>query len=64
MVSVQATLNLPPETTKTRLGALEMQKQSLSEAIQRLIPSAQKLNDARLETLAARTELIETLASK
>ena len=64
MVSVQTALNLPPQTTKTRLVALETQKRSLSEAIQRLIPSAQKLNDARLETLAARKELIEAVASK
>ena len=64
MMSVQAVLSLPPEAAKTRLLALETQKRSLPEVIQRLIPSAQKVNDARLEVFAARKELQEALAAK
>jgi hypothetical protein len=43
---------------------METQKRALPEAIQRLIPSAQKVNDARLEVFTARKELLETLAAK
>jgi hypothetical protein len=64
MASVQAVLNLPPDTAKARLLTLQTQKRALPEVIQRLIPSAQKVNDARLEILAARKELLETLAAK
>jgi hypothetical protein len=64
LANVQTALNLPPGTTKPQLIALESQKRVLPEAIQRLIPSAQKVNDARLELLAARKELLETLATR
>ena len=64
MMRVQAVLNLQPDTAKARLLTLETQKRALPEVIQRLIPSAQKVNDGRLEILAARRELLETLAAK
>ena len=64
MMSVQTALRLPPQAAKARLPALEMQKRSLPEAIQRLIPSPQKLNDVRLEVFAAREQLLEALAVK
>lgn len=64
MTSVQAALNLPPETAKSRLVALEVQRKALPAIIQRLTPSAQKVNDARAEIYAARGELLETHAAK
>lgn len=64
MSSVQVELNLPPDATKAGLLTLETQKRALPDLMQRIIPSAQKVNDARLETLAARKELLETLAAK
>jgi len=64
MARVQTALNLPPETTKTRLGALESRKRDLPEAIQRLSPSPNKLNDARWEIFTARKELLQSLGTK
>ena len=64
MTSVQAALTLPPNTTKTRLAALETQERGFAEAIQRLIPSAQRVNDARLEVFAVRRDLLKILASE
>jgi len=64
MMRVQTALDLPPQAAKARLLALETQKRSLPEAIQRLIPSAQKLNDVRLEVFAVRKHLQEAIAVK
>jgi hypothetical protein len=64
MAAVQGVLNLPPDTAKTRLLALETQKRALPEAIQGVIPGTQKLNAARLDVFAARKELLESIAAK
>jgi hypothetical protein len=64
MAAVQAMLNLPPDTAKTRLLALETRKGALPEAIQRVIPGTQKLNDARLDVFVARKELLESVTTK
>jgi len=64
MTAVQAALNLPPETAKTRLLTLETQKRVLPEAIQRVIPGTQKLNDSRLEVFVTRNELLESIAAR
>jgi hypothetical protein len=64
MTSVQTAFNLPPETAKARLSALDAQRKALSAVIQRLTPSAQKVNDARAEICAARGELLEALSAK
>ena len=64
MASAQAALNLPPDATKMKLSALETQKRALPEVVQMLIPSAQRVNDARLEVFTARKELAESLATK
>ncbi len=64
MTAVQAVLNLSPDTTKTRLIALEPQRRALSEAVQRVTAGTQKLNDARLEVVEARNELLESIAPK
>jgi hypothetical protein len=64
MASVQAALNVPPDKAKTRLVTLEAERRALPGALQRLIPSALKVNDSRLEMFAARKELQETLAER
>ena len=64
MAAVQRVLNLPPDTAKTRLLALEAQKRVLPEAIQRVIPGTQKLTDSRLDIFVARNELLESIAAK
>jgi len=64
MTAVQAVLNLSPDTAKTRLIALETQRRALPEAVQRVTPGTQKLNDARLEVVVARNELLESIAAK
>jgi len=64
MKDVQAALSLPPDTAKTRISALEAQRRSLSEIVQRIIPNAQKENDARLEIFTERKELLVTLSAK
>jgi len=64
MTSVQTALNLPPDTAKARLFALDAQRKALPAVIQRLTPSAQKVNDARAEIYAARGELLEALSAK
>jgi len=64
MTVVQTALNLPPQAAKARLSALEAQKRSLAGAVLRLIPSAQKVNDNRLEVITAREELLEALARR
>jgi len=64
MNSVQTALNLPPAATTARLEALEPQRRTLPEAIQRLIPSAQKVNSARVEVLNARKGLLENVTGR
>ena len=48
MARVQAALSLPPETAKATLLELETAKRALPQVLQGLIPSAQRVNDARL----------------
>jgi hypothetical protein len=64
MAAAQEVLNLPADAAKTRLLALETQKQALPEAIQRVIPGIQKLNAARSDVFVARKELLESVATK
>jgi hypothetical protein len=63
MKAVRAVLNLPPDSAKMRLSVFEMRKSTLPEVIQRIIPHAQKENDARAEIFAARKELLEALTA-
>jgi hypothetical protein len=63
MKAAQAVLNLSPDTAKMRLSALEAQERALPVIVQRIIPNAQKENDARTEIFAARKELLETLSA-
>jgi hypothetical protein len=64
MAAVQAALNLSPDTSKARLLALESERRALPEAVQRIVPGTQKLNDARIEVFAARNDLLESIAAK
>jgi hypothetical protein len=64
MTAVQSALKLPPQQTKVRLTALESQRNSLPEVVNRIIPSTQKTNDARIEVFAAREELLQALTAK
>jgi hypothetical protein len=62
--TAQAALSLPPDTARTRMSALAIQKSALSEVVQRIIPNVQKESDARAEVFMARKELLKTLAPK
>ena len=64
MKAAQTALSLPPETAKARLSELEPDMLALTPVAQQIIPSAQKENDARLEILKVRKELLETIAAK
>ena len=63
MKAVQAALDSPPESAGGQIAALDAQKRALPVLVQRAIPNAQKENDARLEVVAARKELLDALAN-
>jgi hypothetical protein len=64
MRAVQAALKLPPDATTMQISALDTEKRALPEIVQRIVPHAQKENDARTEIFSARKELLETLSAK
>jgi hypothetical protein len=64
MTAVEAALSLSPGTSKARLLALESGRRALPEAVQRIVPGTQKLNDARIEVFTARNDLLESIAAK
>jgi hypothetical protein len=64
MKAVQAALNVAPDSAKTRLSVLEVQKRALPEIVQRIIPNTQRVNDARTEIFVTRKELVEMLSVK
>ena len=61
---VKAALETSPDTAKTRIEMLGTQKQALNELIRRVVPSPQKVNEARSEVFAARKALLVALGAK
>ncbi|MBV9886762.1 MAG: hypothetical protein JO119_09470 [Acidobacteria bacterium] len=61
MRAVQSALKQSPEKAKTSLESLDSQRSGLTEAEQRLIPNAQKANQARIDIAKARTDLLRAL---
>jgi hypothetical protein len=64
MAGVKAALRLSPDATKERLEMLETQKRTLNELIRQLVPAPKKVNESRVEVIAARKQLLELLAVK
>jgi hypothetical protein len=64
MSDVAAALRLPPPETKARIAELEGKANTICEAIRRMIPLPQHVNDARIEIISAREALLQALQSK
>ncbi len=64
MFGIQAALQEPPPTAKTRIEALEPSRKKLCADAQNTIPSPQRINEARAEISAARQSLLSALNAK
>jgi hypothetical protein len=64
MNEVSTALRLAPPTTKRRLLELDSKAKDICEPIRNLIPSPQRVNDARVEIMTARKELLDALSAK
>lgn len=64
MEVVANALRLPPEAAKQRLGAIDPKAYGICETIRDAIPSAQRVNDERMELVSARAGLLQTLQTK
>jgi hypothetical protein len=64
MADVVAALRLPPALAKPRLAQLDPKEYGICEAILVSIPSAQRVNDERMEVMAARQTLLQELQAK
>jgi hypothetical protein len=64
MNDVAGALRLPPAATNQRLAALDAKRKNICEAIRVAIPSAERVNEARTEVIAARQLLLQTLQPK
>jgi len=64
MTDVAAALRLPPSKTRQQLARLQSKERSVCEAIQRIIPSPERVNDARVEIVSAREILLQALLAK
>lgn len=61
MSEVASALRLPPPAAKQSLADLDSKEKTLCESIRIAIPSADRVNDARLEIISARSELLKAL---
>lgn len=61
MNDVAAALRLPPPATKQRLVELDGKANGICEAIRLAIPCSQCVNDARVEIIGARKDLLDAL---
>lgn len=64
MSAVSAALRLPPPAAKERIAGLDGKEKGICRAIRNLIPSSQRVNDARIEILTERQALLEALQTK
>jgi hypothetical protein len=62
MNDVATALRLPPSTATQRLQELETEKKSICDTLLQSIPSAQRVNAARIEITSARKDLLDALA--
>jgi hypothetical protein len=63
MNEVATALRLPPSTTSGRLEELETKKQAVCESLRHAIPSAQMVNNNRIDMISARKDLLDALAA-
>jgi hypothetical protein len=59
-----AAMRLPPEQTAERLASLQSTLKTLNPLFQETTPSLKRVNNARLEFVKARQQLLQTLATK
>jgi hypothetical protein len=62
MRAVQSALKESPEKSKASLEGLEAKRAALSEVEQQMIPNPQKSNQARIDVVQARAELLQALS--
>ena len=64
MSDVATALRLRPEATRQQLSGLDAKAKSICEAIRQAIPSAERLNEARIDIIAVRQALLQSLQAK
>jgi hypothetical protein len=64
MISTEEALRLPPDAASGRLKALQESAKTLHPFFRDLMPSLTRINDTRMQTHAARMQLLKALASK
>jgi hypothetical protein len=64
MSRIGAALDAKPDVAKDRIEALETERRTLPEVLQRFIPSPLRVNAARAELAAARQKLMQALVSQ
>lgn len=64
MSEVTSALRLPPPAAKEQLAKLDGKAQTICETIRQAIPSADRVNDARVEIVSARKNLLEALQAR
>jgi hypothetical protein len=64
MADVVTVLRLPPASAKPRLAQLDPKEYGICETLRVAIPSAQRVNDERLEMMVTRHALLEALQTK
>jgi hypothetical protein len=64
MNSVEEALRLPPDAASERLKTLQDSAKTLHPFFRDSIPSLTRINDARIETQAARQKLLQAVAAK
>jgi hypothetical protein len=64
MSEVTAALDLAPAAAKQRLAELDDKAKTICETIRQSIPSADRVNDTRIEIVTAREDLLEALQTR
>jgi hypothetical protein len=64
MSEVTSALRLPPPAAKQRLEELNGKAKTICETIRQSIPSADRVNDTRVEIVAVRKDLLEALQAR
>jgi hypothetical protein len=64
MSEVTSALRLAPPAAKQRLEELDGKAKSICETIRQSIPSADRVNDTRVEIVAVRKDLLQALQAR
>lgn len=64
MSEVSAALHLPPAAAKQRLAELDNKAKIICETVRQSIPSADRVNDTRVEIVTARQDLLAALRAR